>query len=663
MNAAEIGRGGPAWSSPTVDLVASVEVPPAPAPTVSAPPSIAALQGKAPLGVPARITHDGEEGDLRFAIVPLPTYPTPVNTLAQRKGAISVTYAGRLADAVDLYRSTVLQDGFFDGILRTMADGILQLPLSFAQGTPDMCSALLNADGTAGDYAAMHPLEECAQIFKDGLMGFPGLGQYMLMCWNCGWTDHERVTEDLEDGTGGSSSFEVCGRCKARRVDRPVGKRELFRLEWRDCRWLDQNPVTFQWYYQGRSGRIPITDGDGEWFMFFTTPRLESWRHGIWIWASLYALFSRDAQYDAQNTSQVTAPTPVLSAKKPVGEATRAAAEQRIRTLGFDNRIVLNGEWTYEIVAAKAEYKDICSDIVNRCSDAFETGLTGNVMGRAARTAFTDAGIYHRTTAERRGAAADLWMRQIREKGLVHWGRDNFNSREVPVGCLDVRSPEDKLAHAKSIGELGTGIKALIAGLKDAGVRPTTAWVQETMQTAGVRVEQIPGLGPQLFDLDPKDVVGGIRIDEWRADQGLPPMGDGRGDMMLSAALKSGGPATPVAATSEVAPAAAPAPGAPPAASAPPPARVEADDDLRALERDPYDDHWDEDDEDVEARTALAAALTEHGYDRCEHGRTHACPRCGVQRGYSVGARKPDGSPSYTIAWRPTKRVTARDAG
>jgi hypothetical protein len=135
-----------------------------------------------------------------------------------------------------------------------------------------MCSALLNADGTAGDYAAMHPLEECAQIFKDGLMGFPGLGQYMLMCWNCGWTDHKRVTEELEEGVGGSSSFEVCGRCCARRVDRPLGKRELFRLEWRDCRWLDQNPVTFQWYYQGRSGRIPITDGDGEWFMFFTTP-------------------------------------------------------------------------------------------------------------------------------------------------------------------------------------------------------------------------------------------------------------------------------------------------------------------------------------------------------------------------------------------------------
>lgn len=618
--------------------------PPEPASSTAASPSIAALQGKAPLGVPARITHDGDEGDLRFAIVPLPTYPTPANTLAQRKSAISATYSGRLMDAVDLYRATILQDGFFDGILRTMADGILQLPLSFAQGTPEMCSALLNADGTAGDYAAMHPLEECAQIFKDGLIGFPGLGQYMLMCWNCGWTDHQRVTEELEEGVGGSGSFEVCGRCSARRVDRPVGKRELFRLEWRDCRWLDQNPVTFQWYYQGRNGRIPVIDGDGEWFMFFTTPRLESWRHGIWIWASLYALFSRDAQYDAQNTSQVTAPTPVLSAKKPVPESTRAAAEQRIRQLGFDNRIVLNGEWEYEIVAAKAEYKDICTDIVNRCSDAFETGLTGNVMGRAARTAFTDAGIYRRTTAERRGAAADLWMRQVREKGLVHWGRDNFNTREVPVGCLDVRSPEDKLAFAKSLGELGSGIKDLIAGLKDAGVRPTSAWIQETMQTAGVRVEEIPRIGPQRFDLDPKDEVGGIKIDEWRADQGLPPTGDARGDMMMSAALKSGGPATPVAATPEVAP--VPAPGA--AAAPPSPAAQSPTPDARMSDDDDYDD---EDD-----RSKLADAMNEHGLSSCRHGRRNACRICGVRGVYSVVPGVNGASPSWMVTWRPLGR-------
>lgn len=616
-----------------------------PQPTAPTPPSIVALQGKAPLGVPARVTHNGEEGDLRFAVVPLPTYPTPANTLAQRKGAISVSYAGRLAEAVDLYRQTVLQDGFFDGILRTMAEGILQLPLSFAQGTPEMCSALLNADGTAGDWAAMHPLEECGQIFKDGLMGFPGLGQYLLRCWRCGYTDHDRVMAELAVGVGGSGTFEVCKRCGARRDERPIGQRELFRLEWRDCRWLDQNPVTFQWYYQGRSGRIPMTDGDGEWFMFFTTPRLESWRHGIWIWATLYALFSRDAMYDSQNTSQVTAPTPVLSAKKPVPEATRAAAEQRIRQLGFDNRIVLNGEWDYEIVSAKAEYKDICTDIVNRCSDAFETGVTGNVMGRAARTAFTDAGIYHRTTAERRGAAADLWMRQTREKGLVHWGRDNFGTREVPVGCLDVRSPEDKLKAAQALEQLGKGLKGLVEGLAAVSREVTPAWVQETMQTAGIRTQAVSPRSKLIFD--PKDRAGYVLMDEARESDDLPPLpvGDPRKLMMVAAALKAGGPSAPVGATPE----AAPTPGDALAAPPPPPpadARLE-EDDL---------DEEEEEDRDDEDTARLAVEMTQYGLDRCEHDKLNRCRLCGVERvrGVALGA---DGRPNgWRVAWRVIKR-------
>ena len=107
-------------------------------------------------------------------------------SLAQRRGeSIALTYQGRLQEAVDLYRGTVEADGWMCGILDTMSHGLLGLPLSF-QGSPEMCSALLNADGTAGDYAAMHPGNECAKIFRDGLgLGF-GWGQYLLMCWRCG---------------------------------------------------------------------------------------------------------------------------------------------------------------------------------------------------------------------------------------------------------------------------------------------------------------------------------------------------------------------------------------------------------------------------------------------------------------------------------------------
>lgn len=53
----------------------------------------------------------------------------------------------------------------------------------------------------------------------------------------------------------------------------------------------------------------------------------------------------------------------------------------------------------------------------------------------------------------------------------------------------------------------------------------------------------------------------------------------------------------------------------------------------------------------------LAEEMTQHGIDRCEHGRINECPKCGVERvrGVLLGL---DGKPSgWKIAWRAIKRV------
>ena len=127
----------------------------------------------APFGGAANVAREGNgESGEKFTIIPLPAVPSTDYTAQRRGESIALTYQGRLQEAVDLYRGTVEADGWMCGILDTMSHGLLGLPLSF-QGSPEMCSALLNADGTAGDYAAMHPGNECAKIFRDGLgLGF-----------------------------------------------------------------------------------------------------------------------------------------------------------------------------------------------------------------------------------------------------------------------------------------------------------------------------------------------------------------------------------------------------------------------------------------------------------------------------------------------------------
>lgn len=435
------------------------------------------------LGGPARVARDGERGS-RFAVIPAPAYPSPVRTLERRLDAISLAYTGTLEAAVDIYRHTVEEDGFFDGILTTMAHGLLGLPVS-CQGDPQMCVDLLDASGSAGDFARMHPIEECAKIVKDGIGFGLGLGQYLETCWRCFYTDF-----DACDG------IELCRRCHARRTDRPAGQRRLYQLQWRDIRSLRQIPYTYQWQYSHRGGLANIVDGDGEWMIYRTVPSQEPWRHGPWVWATLGAIFSRDAQYDAQNTSAVCAPTPVLFAKAATTPGARDEAYRKLQDSLFENKMVLSGEWDYKIVSADATYIEICETIVNRCSDAFETGITGNVMGRAAKAAFTDASIYARVTASRRAFYCGTWTRQLRDSGLVWWGLDNYGTRNVPVLSYDVRSPEDKLAEYEALAEAGTSIKAASDGYSAVGYKLDPSWIEEDAQRRGVRIVPMVATAP-----------------------------------------------------------------------------------------------------------------------------------------------------------------------
>lgn len=57
-----------------------------------------------------------------------------------------------------------------------------------------------------------------------------------------------------------------------------------------------------------------------------------------------------------------------------------------------------------------------------------------------------------------------------------------------------------------------------------------------------------------------------------------------------------------------------------------------------------------------ESVAALASKMTEHGVDRCEHGFSNRCWRCGIERtrDFEIG---PGGSAVWSVAWRPIRRV------
>jgi hypothetical protein len=576
-------------------------------------------------GGPQNVARAPGGDSLRYTVIPLPVQPSDDYTMERRADAVALTYSGMLSEAVDLYRGTVEADGWMSGILDTMAHGLLGLPLSF-QGDPAMCSALLNADGTPGDFARMHPENECAKIFRDGLGLGIGLGQYLLTCWRCDSVDLIKV-----ETMAGAGAVDVCKCCGARMIDRPAGTRQIFQLRWRDPRSLYRNPITFQWYFDGRSSRIPITPGDGEWFLFQTVPDLDCWRHGPWVWATIAAIFSRDSTYDAQNTSAVCAPTHVFQAQGGTAPATRDEVQIQAEKIQFNNRIVLPGEWKHEIHAATSAYIEVTGSIVERCAGMFEVGITGNLHGVKSGTGFANMDVYARATRERRAFYAGAWIRQIAAQGLVWWGSDNYGTRNVPVGAYDVRSPEDKLAQSKADEAEGIALKSMGEAYDALGYELVPEYVVERAQSKGVRIQRKPGnASAAKLPLGVEAVGALVMGDEGRQNLGLGPFPDARGTMTISE-INARGAAGQMGAPAPTLPPVAPIAGA----------RVADEEEDGPAE--------------PEYAAQLAASLNGHvpPVERCRHEYNNRCPKCGIKRQDTLVSGVDGGGHSFKVNWVP----------
>ncbi len=88
---------------------------------------------------------------------------------------------------------------------------------------------------------------------------------------------------------------------------------------------------------------------------------------------------------------------------------------------------------------------------------------------------------------------------------------------------------------AKQLGDMAKAVKEMSDGLKAVGLRPTSGSVQKIVEALGVDVEPLPvGDAPAVkLELAPTDVARVVKVDEARRSQGLPPIGDERGQLTI----------------------------------------------------------------------------------------------------------------------------------
>lgn len=532
-----------------------------------------------------------------------PTRPLNNKGLDDRLDAIEMSYTGSMMRLVDLGRALMDEDGFIAGLVHTICHGLLSCPLNF-QGPADMISALVDGHGTPGEWGEMHPESECAKIIADGIVYNAGLGRYVF----------------------GPDE-----------IDRPYGAHRVPRLIWQDPRWLRQDTYTLQWYFMGRNGEVPVNPGDGEWVLYQPYPTTDAWRHGAVIFITLATIFARDAIFDQGRISEVCAPTRVATPSKPVSPAARKRVSDAMDKVGRQAHITLDHGWVYAIVsAAGGEWGKVCSEIISRSQQAVEVGLTGNRLSTESGSGFVNVSFYVRVNDARRGFWARSFLRTLREQGLVWWVRDNYGGarvRECPVPVWTTESPEDATARLKKLEVAGESIAKLVEGASKGGLDIDPSYLLEVLQGLGVRATQkAANKNIATLPLGVDAVNAAVRVSEVRTFLGLTNKGDPK-EQQYIAEVNAGVPP----------PAPLPAPGA---VTAPLPALPAAP----APEAAAREEDCDEDEEDCDERDRLAAAMSECGMDRCTHGLTHRCLRCGVRRVYRIE------NGAHVIGWRALKR-------
>ena len=168
---------------------------------------------------------------------------------------------------------------------------------------------------------------------------------------------------------------------------------------------------------------------------------------------------------------------------------------------------------------------------------------------------------------------------------------------------LDIPLPDpDADARVKSQADRLAALVAQMQAERAAGCDVTQERIEQL--AAAFDVVSPPVLAPKAavpaarLDLAPTDLARVVRVDEARASQGLAPIGDDRGALTIGELEK---------------PLTAPQEG---------PVEAPAEDNPGPITQ-PLDNA---------AAAKLAAEMTAHQIERCEHGKTNRCPLCGIER-------------------------------
>lgn len=339
--------------------------------------------------------------------------------LAELGEAVKSADTGNMLQAAQL-AAACRRDGVISGVLSTRTKGLLSLPRSITAPDPEVAKRF------AADFDVMFPMAELEQILGDGILLCIGVGEFVQPAW---------------------SRLPVLRRLDPERLT---------------YRWNED-----RWYYSSTQGLLPITPGDGRWFLFLPGGHVTPWKNGIWAALGRCFIAKQAAFFMRENySSKLANAARVVTSPIGANAEDRQAHLDQVVDWGINAAFELPPGYDLKLIEANGRGYEVFSDIMEKSDREAVICLSGQTVTLDGGAGFQNGAIFQSIRNDLIQSDAIGLASHIIEQGAFLWGYlHGVDGLQIGLRW-ETTPPKDRNMEATATVQAANAAKAW----KDAGV-------------------------------------------------------------------------------------------------------------------------------------------------------------------------------------------------
>jgi hypothetical protein len=293
-----------------------------------------------------------------------------------------------------------------------------------------------------------------------------------------------------------------------------------------------------RWYYQSIVGLLPITPGDGRWFLHVPGGRVAPWQTGLWRAVGRSWIDKEHARLMKSNwEGKLANPARVAVSPQGAGEIQKQSWFRAVMAWGINTVFGVTPGYDVKLLESNGRGWECFLETIEASNRDIVIALTGSTVLVDGGTGFANADVHASIRADMIQSTADALAYTINTQGIppwvvARWGVEGLAN--CAVVSWDVTPPQDRNAEAQALVGAAAALKSLQEAASAAGRTLDVDVVADKLGIALVPVDKNAATEAPIFayHLD----AGIVTRNEMRERLDLDPLPGPEGDVLIGGA-------------------------------------------------------------------------------------------------------------------------------